>query len=201
MELFIIRHGQSVGNTVKEDMPDCELTALGRSQAEYVARCMEGAGLTHIVSSPLIRAIETARPLARQTGLPVRVWMEAHEVRDRGPHRGLTREALERNFAGIRLEDDMEPEGWLYAGDETPETGHARALRVLERLRREFPGGERVALFAHGGFNTCLLRAAIGLDHRSPVRFSEVNGSIYWVKFGEEKTVVEYAGAPRPLFG
>ncbi|RKN70146.1 histidine phosphatase family protein [Paenibacillus ginsengarvi] len=200
MELFIIRHGQSVGNTVKEDMPDCVLTELGHSQAETVAKCMEGAGLTHIVSSPLIRAIETARPLARQTGLPIRVWIDAYEVRSKGPCRGQTRNALESLHDSVLLEDEVEEDGWFYAGDETPEMGHIRALRVLGRLRREFPGDERVALFAHGGFNTCLLRAIIGLDFNSDVHFSGVNGSIYWIKFGEQRTVVEYAGAPRPLF-
>lgn len=200
MELFLIRHGQSVGNTVKEDMPDCELTELGRSQAEHVARCMEGAGLTHIVSSPLVRAIETAQPLARAAGLPVRVWVDAYEVRDRGPYRGPTKEALESRYRGTVFGDDMEASGWYCAGDENGEKAHGRAQRVLERLRREFPGESRVALIAHGGFNRFLLRAAIGLDHRSGVRFSEVNGSIYWIRFGEQGVVVEYAGAPRPLF-
>ncbi|RAV20673.1 histidine phosphatase family protein [Paenibacillus contaminans] len=201
MDLFIIRHGQSVGNISEEDMPDCPLTELGRRQAEHVADCLEGAGLTHIVSSPLIRAIETAQPLARRSELPVRVWLEAYEIRNRGPYRGPKSEELERLFAGILLEDEMDAEGWFYAGDETPERGHERAQRFIGRLRREFPGDERVALFAHGGFNRYLLRAAIGLDHNSGVRFAESNGSIYWISFKERETVVEYAGLPRPLFG
>jgi broad specificity phosphatase PhoE len=200
MELFIIRHGQSVGNTVKEDMPDCELTELGRSQAETVAICMEGAGLTHIVSSPLIRAIETAQPLSRATGLPVRVWLDAYEIRNRGPYRGPTGQALAQKYGGIVVEDDFGVDGWFCAGDESDEMGHDRAMRVLERLRREFPGDERVALFAHGGFNRFLLRAAIGLGPGSGVKFSEANGSIYWIRFEERGVVVEYAGAPRPLF-
>jgi broad specificity phosphatase PhoE len=200
MELFIIRHGQSVGNTVKQDMPDCELTELGYSHAETVALCMEGARLTHIVSSPLIRAIETAKPLSMATQLPIRVWIDTYEVRNRGPYRGPTKQTLQRQYPGIRIEDEVEAEGWYYAGDETDEMGHLRAVRVLDRLRREFPGDERVALFAHGGFNRYLLRAAIGLDYSSNVKFVEVNGSIYWISLGERGTVVEYVGAPRPLF-
>lgn len=200
MELFIIRHGQSVGNTVQEDMPDCELTGLGRNQAETVARCMRGAELTHIVSSPLIRAIETAMPLSRATGLPVRIWSDLYEVRNRGPYRGPTPNALEKQFDGVRFEDEVDAEGWFCAGDENAEMAHCRAGRVLERLRKQFPGDERVALFAHGGFNWHLLSVAIGLDHRSAVRFTAVNGSIYWVRIGERGNVVEYIGGPRPLF-
>lgn len=200
MELFIIRHGQSVGNTVKHDMPDCELTELGRSQAETVTRCMEGANLTHIISSPLIRAITTAQPLAQATGLPIRVWVDTYEVRNKGPVRGPTKQALENAYEGIVVEDEMESDGWFYPGNETSEMGHQRANRILQRLKREFPGNERVALFAHGGFNTCLLHEAIGLDHTSKVRFPGVNCCMYWLSFGEQSTVVEYIGAPRPLF-
>lgn len=200
MELFIIRHGQSVGNTCKEDMPDCDLTELGLRQAEHVAECMNGADLTHIVSSPLVRALQTAQPLARSSGLPVRVWIDAYEVRNRGPYRGPAAQELERLYPGIAIEDEVEPDGWFCAGDETAEMGHRRALAVLERLRREFPGDERVALFAHGGFNRFLLRAVLGLDHQSDVRFEESNGSIYWLSFQERETVVRYVGGPRPLF-
>ncbi|MBD2861510.1 histidine phosphatase family protein [Paenibacillus oceani] len=200
MELFIIRHGQSVGNTCKEDMPDCDLTELGLRQAGYVAECMKGADLTHIVSSPLVRALQTAQPLARSSGLQIRVWIDAYEVRDRGLYRGPTAQELERAYPGIVIEDEVEPDGWLYAGDETPEMGHRRALAVLGRLRREFPGDERVALFAHGGFNRFLLRAALGLDHQSAVRFEESNGSIYWLSLQEPEIVVRYVGGPRPLF-
>jgi probable phosphoglycerate mutase len=200
MELFIIRHGQSIGNTVPHDMADGELTALGRSQAEHVKTGMLGANVTHIVSSPLQRAIETAQPLARAANLPIRVWIETFEVRNKGAYRGPSEPELARMYPEIMLEDEITAEGWYCAGDEDEETAHGRARRILDRLRREFPGEERVALFSHSGFNRRLLLAALGLDHRSDVRFLQSNGTMYWLSFGEAGVNVKYVGDFRPLF-
>lgn len=194
MDLFLIRHGQGIANTVPYDMADGELTELGRKQAEHVRDGMKEANVTHIVSSPLMRAIETAQPLARDTGLPIRIWHHTYEVRSKGPYRGPTTAELMRSYPEIRFEDEVEEEGWYCAGDETEEMGHIRAMSILERLRREFPGDERVALFSHSGFNQRLLTAALGLDHRSNVRFLQNNGSMLWVRFNAKGVEVRYIG-------
>lgn len=47
------------------------LTALGRQQAEALAAVLSRLGLVRLLSSPLQRAIETATPLAKLTGLTV----------------------------------------------------------------------------------------------------------------------------------
>ncbi|TNJ65628.1 histidine phosphatase family protein [Paenibacillus hemerocallicola] len=201
MDLFLIRHGQSIGNTVTYDMADGELTELGRSQAGKVLAGMKDAGVTHIVSSPLQRAIETAQPLARATGLPIRVWTETFEVRSKGAYRGPTGPEMRKAYPEIGFEDEIEPEGWYCSGDEDEEKAHGRALRVLERLRREFPGDERVALFSHSGFNRRLLLAALGLDHRSGVRFLQSNGTMFWLHIGGEGVDLRYIGDFGPLFG
>jgi broad specificity phosphatase PhoE len=121
MDLFLIRHGQSIGNTVTYDMADGELTELGRSQAAHVLAGMKGAGVTHIVSSPLMRAIETAQPLARETNLPIRVWVETFEVRNKGAYRGPSIAEMAKMYPEIRFEDEVEPDGWYCSGDEDEE--------------------------------------------------------------------------------
>lgn len=200
MDLFLIRHGQSIGNTVTYDMADGELTELGRSQAALVLAGMKGAGVTHIVSSPLMRAIETAQPLARETNLPIRVWVETFEVRNKGAYRGPSVAEMTKMYPEIRFEDEVEPDGWYCSGDEDEEKAHGRALRIIERLRREFPGDERVALFSHSGFNRRLLLAALGLDHRSGVRFLQSNGTMFWLRFEGEGVDVRYIGDFRPIW-
>ncbi|TMV48994.1 histidine phosphatase family protein [Paenibacillus mesophilus] len=201
MDLFLIRHGQSIGNTVTYDMADGELTGLGRSQAEKVLHGMKDAGVTHILSSPLIRAIETAQPLARATALPIRVWTETFEVRSKGAYRGPCESEMKRMYPEIRFEDEVEPEGWYCSGDEDEEKAHGRALRILERLRREYSGEERVALFSHSGFNRRLLLAALGLEHRSGVRFLQSNGTMYWLNFSDNGVELRYIGDFDPPFG
>ena len=67
MKLFLIRHGETItsGQTYagRSDVP---LTAHGRAQAIEVANDLSSEAISIILTSPLSRALETARPLARQ---------------------------------------------------------------------------------------------------------------------------------------
>ena len=193
MELHIIRHGQSEGNVTRRDLPDAELTELGRSQAAVVGERLRDTGFDAIIASPLARAIDTAMPLARHRGLPVLIWKDTYEVRSRGPYTGPALSELRRRFPEARFGDDMEPDGWIYPGDETPMTGQQRAQRVYDRLRDRFDG-KRVALFAHGGFNRRLLIAALGLPYDSGIYFYQSNGCMYKLTENTDTTALHHIG-------
>lgn len=70
MKLFLIRHGETVtsGRTYagRSDVP---LTAHGRMQACDIADRLASEQVSFILTSPLSRAVETARPLADQLRL------------------------------------------------------------------------------------------------------------------------------------
>ncbi|MBD2861498.1 histidine phosphatase family protein [Paenibacillus oceani] len=200
MELFIIRHGESVTNTSPTLLADGGLTDKGRAQAEKVAACMAGAGLSHIFSSPLMRAIETAQPLARAANLPVEVWLDAHEVWTGDGYRGPTTEWLAAMYPEVRFAEGTEcdPLGWHCPGGETSETGYGRAQLLLDRLRTRFTGDERVALFAHGALNRRMMLATLGLDYSSSLRPYGDNCSIWWLGFEGAKTSIRYIGPAIP---
>lgn len=100
MQLFIIRHAQSVNNDIyartggsKGRLPDPPLTDLGWRQAarlaDYLARPLSpqqsdplnhlGFGLTHLYCSLMQRSVETATAVADATDLPLVAWEEIHE--------------------------------------------------------------------------------------------------------------------------
>lgn len=199
MNLFIIRHGQSITNLSKEPLADGGLTDLGRSQAAMVAECMEGADLDHIISSPLMRAIETARPLAQSTGLPIRVWTDTHELWTLEPYRGLQPDKMKKLYPEIVFDEEPDPKGWYCSGQETSESGYHRAKAVLERLRATFDG-ERVALVAHGAFNRRLLLSALEMGHEVNFRPFGENGYLWWLAFNGSKVTINYIGKALPLF-
>ena len=198
MELFIIRHGESIGNLIKEDMPDGELTPLGREQAAKVCEAMKGTGVEYIAASPLQRGVETAQPLAQTLGLPIHVWADTYEVRSKGPYTGPTPERMKEMYPETVCGDDYAADGWYCSGDETPETGQARAQRVYDRLCAQF-AGKRVALFAHSGFNRHLLLVALGLPQDSPVYLHNSNGAIFWLTVTAERTTLNYVGGARVM--
>ena len=71
--VHLMRHGEvhNPGGVLYGRLPGFQLSALGQSMAETVARFLAGHDVVHVVASPLERAQETAAPIAAEHGLPV----------------------------------------------------------------------------------------------------------------------------------
>jgi broad specificity phosphatase PhoE len=71
--VHLMRHGEvhNPEGVLYGRLPGYQLSALGRSMAETVARFLAGHDVTHVVASPLERAQETAAPIAAAHDLPV----------------------------------------------------------------------------------------------------------------------------------
>ena len=69
--VHLVRHGEveNPDGVLYGRLPGYHLSGLGREMAERVAGHLEGRDITHIVSSPLERAQETAAPIAKSHGL------------------------------------------------------------------------------------------------------------------------------------
>ena len=69
MDIYIFRHGQSTYNVLGRTQGhtnDSKLTDMGKEQAIEVGKKLAGRGIEVIFTSPLVRAVETAK-LANQT--------------------------------------------------------------------------------------------------------------------------------------
>ena len=71
--IYMIRHGQSMGNLERRLLghTDLPLTELGHLQAERAAEYLLQFGITRVYSSDLLRARQTVEPLARRLSLEV----------------------------------------------------------------------------------------------------------------------------------
>jgi bisphosphoglycerate-dependent phosphoglycerate mutase len=73
MKLYFVRHGESEANLLHEFSNRGHkhgLTTHGKAQATTLAHRLRGAGVTHLFSSPLLRALETTAILAHQSPWP-----------------------------------------------------------------------------------------------------------------------------------
>lgn len=89
--LYLVRHGQSGGNvegTFGGHSPT-PLSKLGKKQAETTANALCKEKIDVVYSSDLIRAVQTAEPLAEKLGLEVNK-TSAFRERDVGVLEGLT---------------------------------------------------------------------------------------------------------------
>jgi broad specificity phosphatase PhoE len=70
--IHLVRHGETVGNRShyvgRKDLP---LNAAGLAQARALADQLARFPIRRIIASPLLRARQTAQPLASSLGLPV----------------------------------------------------------------------------------------------------------------------------------
>src|SRR4051812_22878278 len=89
--VLLVRHGQSQGNAEGRfgGHTATPLSARGCRQAAATAQALCSEPLSAIYSSDLPRAVETARPLSRLTGLEIQS-REAFRERSVGVMEGLT---------------------------------------------------------------------------------------------------------------
>ncbi len=70
MEIFLVRHGETGGNLAhRHQVEDSPLTIAGNEQAKKVATLIKSYEPTVLVTSPLIRAVETARAIGQACDL------------------------------------------------------------------------------------------------------------------------------------
>ena len=193
LTLILPRHGEAAsGDIMLGGQLDVMLTPHGRHEAEALARRLAGVRIDRIVSSPMLRALETAQTVA--TGRPVEVDERLREL-DYGRWEGLTYVEIEARDPELRTRWDHDPGSTHSPGGESGEDVAARALSFLvELLEAELataaahaaatgrhspdPGGSRgpvtesqaeaegerrVLIVAHGTFNRILLCVALGL--------------------------------------
>lgn len=90
--IFLVRHGDKAsvypGYDVSRFGNNPELTSCGHKQADMVSDVLlEKAGnISAVVSSPFVRCLQTALPLAKATGKSIRVEPVLSEDRENGPY-------------------------------------------------------------------------------------------------------------------
>jgi broad specificity phosphatase PhoE len=155
-QVLLIRHGQSEGNAEGRfgGHTATPLSQRGSKQAQATAKMLAGDSLTAIYSSDLPRAIETAEPLARLTGLEIQS-TEAFRERSVGVMEGLAFEdAAEQHpeqYAAL-LRRDFEH---VLVGGESYRQLLDRASRKLDEAIAQHRHG-KIAVFSHTG-TICIL--------------------------------------------
>ena len=80
--VHLVRHGEvhNPDRILYGRLPEFHLSALGREMADLVATHLADHDITHVISSPLERARETAAPIAASHGLEVELDPRALEA-------------------------------------------------------------------------------------------------------------------------
>jgi broad specificity phosphatase PhoE len=191
MRLILIRHGETESNRERlalgrEDVP---LNERGRRQAAALATSLAGVPVAAVYSSPLCRAVETARPLAEARGLEVQVEEDLIEMAV-GDLEGLSpQEMLERYGDFLREWFSTQAGGLRMPGGESLQDVQDRAWAAIERLRERHPE-ETVVVVTHNFTIHAILCQVLGLPLASFRRLRHDLGAKAVLEVRDDRAIV-----------
>jgi probable phosphoglycerate mutase len=184
--IYAIRHGETAWNkaTRIQGQLDIPLNETGLRQADAVGRALAEATIDAIYSSDLIRAVQTATPLAQAKGLnvvPVQGLRERHFGVWQGETYGEIEEKFPHDYSRWRL---REPE-FAVEGAENLIVFQARMAQALQTLAQAHPG-QTIAVFTHGGCLDILYRLSTGLPLEAPRTWPISNAVVNRLRYDPE---------------
>jgi broad specificity phosphatase PhoE len=194
----LIRHGEAVANAAGRwnGLTDEPLTNAGVAQAEALAARYDGA--THVYSSGLLRARQTAAVLAERLGLPHTIREALHEMTF-GAWENLTPAEIEERF----------PEDWheiMVRGRDLPRGGTGETMEgagkriaaALAAIVADHPD-QQVAAVSHGGAIRGYLCGILDMSFADRRRLDlPANASVSHVRFGPAgPSLIDYNVIPR----
>ncbi len=170
--VWLARHGETHW-TVEQRFNgrrDQPLSDAGRKQCQRLSSQMATQRLDAIISSPLVRCMETAQILARPHKISVIQEKRLSEM-NYGNWEGLTYiEAQALDVSLFKLWEN-DPATVAPPGGETGEEVAARAIAAFESILNQY-WGQQVAIVAHKTVNRILLCTLLDLpisDHRRSI--------------------------------
>lgn len=194
--LILIRHGHtssnSSGGVRMSGWTDTPLSGRGRRQVACLARRLSSEPASVLYSSPLLRALETARPAAEAAGAELRLEPDLREIHcgevDGWPVEDVRRKYPQLWEANLRQDD----EGFRWPGGESYRELRERSLGALRRIAAAHPG-ERVLVVTHAGVISQAVGCLRGVGPACWERFRPDNGSLTELDWeGETGRVVSY---------
>lgn len=167
--IWLVRHGQTDYNRDGrwQGQMDIPLNEQGRREAAALRDYLiahHKAGFRRIISSDLMRALDTARAVATAYGLKPETdvrWREIHL----GTFEGLMSEDIQQRYPDEWATRKADPANYIYPNGENRAMLRDRALEAFHAATDDRADGD-VAVFAHGGTIRVLLAHLFDGDER-----------------------------------
>jgi phosphoserine phosphatase len=187
MRLIIVRHGESEWNRIGryQGQADAPLSALGTSQAEALGQRLQRERFDAIFTSPLQRAANTARAIAKyHPEVPFHeapALMEIHH----GDWQGLaSTEVVEQYADGLR-EWRQHPTRSQFPNGESFSNILKRVLDFKEQLTQTY-NDRTILVSTHDVVVKILVSDALGMNMDRLNRIWVTNASISVIEYGDD---------------
>jgi broad specificity phosphatase PhoE len=186
----LIRHGETDWNQqriIQGSGSDTELSENGRAQAGKLALALQDVRLTAIYSSPLRRALDTARAIAAYHKLEVIPDPALKEIHV-GEFEGMTLDKFSKGFGQFLVDWQTQGEAVNFRGGENLGQFKSRVWAAVQKIVDANVAGE-VAVVSHYFVTSTIVCTALGLPITHMVRIRIQPSS---------KTVLEFARGCEP---
>lgn len=186
MHIYIIRHGETYGNINGDGFSETDLTPKGMKQIAFLGKRFSAKQLDVIYTSPLRRALKTANAIKSfQSDADFKVDSLLLEKGTAPDYTGLP----DNEITKICPYAEILPRSPL--GEETDEIAYERAKKFIEKIKAENDFDSRIAVVAHGTFNSFLVLAALGFPLKENFNFSHLNTGVSLIRYIEENGVIK----------
>ena len=153
MEIYFIRHGETLWNTLKifQGSSDSPLTELGISQAEKLSKRLKDVEFTEFYSSPMGRTIQTSKIIMGDRKQELKFIEEFREI-SMGDMEGVPRQEFENTHPKEFFDffnNPVEYDPTAYNGENYYQVIE-RVRKGLEKLLSYHKDSDRVAVVTHG---------------------------------------------------
>lgn len=163
-EIILARHGETEWNVeeVFRGRIDVELNETGVKQAELLAEYLSEAKIDAVYSSPLKRALNTAKTIARPHKLEVKITPGLIDC-NFGKWQGLHLQEVRDRYRELYSQWANSPHLVKMPDGENLSEVRKRALKVVDEAVAKHKG--TVVLVSHRVVNKVLICALLGLDN------------------------------------
>ena len=164
MLIHLVRHGESEYHAENRyaSLKDIKLSQAGILQAVNLKKWVGTQKIDLIISSDLLRALETAQPAAKSNGIDLEIDSRFREV-DFGEIEGLTPEEMSLDFPDIFESFNQFPASTIFPNGESGISAVSRGLSALVDLSMRDNLGEVLIVF-HGTLLRLLLCKTLGIE-------------------------------------
>jgi len=188
--VWLVRHGlPDAVNGRCYGRHDVPLSAEGIRQAKNVAMGLAKESISHIYSSGLRRALDTARIVAEPHGLVVQTIDELAEI-DFGHLEGLSYEEIEKRSPDVFQLWMTRPTEIQFPDGESFRQMSLRVIAALDVLLSRHRN-QSIAVVAHAGVIRIILCKALSIPDKEVFRLAQRYGAINRITWSEHGPIVE----------
>ena len=185
--LCVARHGETDWNIagILQGWIDVEINDRGRRQAYELVAIFSGAGFSQVYSSSLVRALETAKIIARSLRLLPPHCHDGLKERNFGEIQGIPKaELAELNPVLLQQIMKRNPAISFEQGESMDEFADRVLSAIIDIGGRH--RGQRVLVITHGWVMDVITRHIAGLPRSTILNMKRKNGESVWLEVNGE---------------